>query len=137
MHGISYRPTDLSLQKEFSKQIGFEDFHNFIWTRLSRSSGSWITPWWSMNFLILNSKLSQFVNQLDCFHENKYILKSVHFKKTVARFSFLSKLWYVLFNTNQKVPQFWKKRKSRNCLLKMNRLYSFRFVYLSEFVKPF
>ena len=38
---ISYRPTDLSLLKEFLKKISFEDFHNFIWTRLSRSSGSW------------------------------------------------------------------------------------------------
>ena len=26
MHGISYRPTDLSLLKEFSKKISFEDF---------------------------------------------------------------------------------------------------------------
>ena len=25
MHGISHRPTDLSLLKEFSKQISFED----------------------------------------------------------------------------------------------------------------
>ena len=40
MHGISYRPTDLSLLKKFSKKISFKDFHNFIWTRLSRSSGS-------------------------------------------------------------------------------------------------
>jgi hypothetical protein len=29
VHGISYRPTDLSLLKEFSKKISFEDFHNF------------------------------------------------------------------------------------------------------------
>ena len=40
VHGISYRPTDLSSFKEFSKKISFKDFHNFIWTRLSRSSGS-------------------------------------------------------------------------------------------------
>ena len=34
---------DLSLLKEFSKKkISFEDFHNSIWTRLSRSSGSWL-----------------------------------------------------------------------------------------------
>ena len=33
--------TDLSLLKEFSKKNSFEDFHNFIWTGLSRSSGSW------------------------------------------------------------------------------------------------
>ena len=41
MHGISYRPTDLSSLKEFSKKIIFKDFYYFIWTRLSRSSGSW------------------------------------------------------------------------------------------------
>ena len=27
--GIFYRPTDLSLLKEYSKKISFEDFHNF------------------------------------------------------------------------------------------------------------
>ena len=42
-------------------------------------------------------------------------LKSVHFKKTVARISFLSK--FVL-----KLPQFWKKGDSRNWLFKMNGL---------------
>ena len=50
------------------------------------------------------------------------LVKSVHFKKTVARISFLSKLWYFQFKSKQKVPQFWKKRDSRNCLLKMNGL---------------
>ena len=30
MYGISYRPTDLSLLKEFSKNISFEDFHNLF-----------------------------------------------------------------------------------------------------------
>ena len=49
-------------------------------------------------------------------------LKSVHFKKTVAWISFLSKLWYFLFCFVLKVPQFWKKRDSHNCLLKMNGL---------------
>ena len=29
VHGISYRPSDLSLLKDFSKKISFEDFHNF------------------------------------------------------------------------------------------------------------
>ena len=29
MHGISYRPTDLSLLKDFFKKISFEDVHNF------------------------------------------------------------------------------------------------------------
>ena len=29
MHGISYRPTDLSLLKGFFKIVNFEDFHNF------------------------------------------------------------------------------------------------------------
>ena len=51
---------------------------------------------------------------------SKIQLKSVHFKKTVAQISFLSKLWYFLFWFVLKVPQFWKKRDSRNCLLKMN-----------------
>ena len=46
-------------------------------------------------------------------------LKSVHFKKTVARISFLSKLWYFQYKSKQKVPQFWKKQDSRNWLLIM------------------
>ena len=46
----------------------------------------------------------------------------IHFNKTVARISFLSKLWYFQYKSKQKVPQFWKKRDSRNCLLKMNGL---------------
>ena len=37
VHGISHRPTDLSLLIEFSKQISFEDFHNLILTELSRA----------------------------------------------------------------------------------------------------
>ena len=49
-------------------------------------------------------------------------LMSVHFRKTGARISFLPKLWYFLFWFVLKVPQFWKKRDSRNCLLKMNGL---------------
>ena len=52
------------------------------------------------------------------FHD--WLLKSVHFKKAVARISFLSKLWYFQYKSKQKVPQFSKKRDSRNCLLKMN-----------------
>ena len=51
------------------------------------------------------------------------LIKSVHFKKPVTRISFLSKLWYFLFWFVLKVPQFWKKRDSRNWLLKMNGLY--------------
>ena len=47
-------------------------------------------------------------------------LKSVHFKKPVARILFFSKLWYFLFWFVLKVPQFWKNRDLRNCLLKMN-----------------
>ena len=38
-----------------------------------------------------------FMEYILCSYEQiskKVILKSVHFKKTVARFSFLSKLWY-------------------------------------------
>ena len=51
------------------------------------------------------------------------VLKSVHFKKTVARISILSKLWYFLLWFLLKIPQFWKNRDLRNCLLKMSRLY--------------
>ena len=32
--------------------------------------------------------------------------KSAHFKKTVARILFLSKLWYFQYKSKQKVPQF-------------------------------
>ena len=35
-----------------------------------------------------------------------YISKSVHFKKTVVRILFLSKLWYFQYKLKQKVPQF-------------------------------
>ena len=52
-----------------------------------------------------------------------FLLKSVHFKKTVARILLLSKLWHFLVWFVLKVPQLWKKRDSHNCLLKMNRLY--------------
>ena len=38
--------------------------------------------------------------------KNIVYLKSVHFKKTVARISFLSKLWYFQYKSKQKVPQF-------------------------------
>jgi hypothetical protein len=52
--------------------------------------------------------------------EPKWVLKSVHFKKTVSGILFLSKLWYFLFLFVLKVPQFWKKWDLRNCLLKKN-----------------
>ena len=52
-----------------------------------------------------------------CF-QTAYSLKSVHFKKTVAWISFLSKLWYFQY----KSKQFWKERDSC-CLLKINGLY--------------
>ena len=51
--GISYRPSDLSSLKEFSKKIIFKDFYNFIWTRLSRSSGSWLIPYPSIDLKII------------------------------------------------------------------------------------
>ena len=51
------------------------------------------------------------------------MVKSVHFKKTVVQISFISKLWYFQYKSRQKVPQFWKKRDSRNCLLRMNGLF--------------
>ena len=53
----------------------------------------------------------------------KHYVKSVYFKKTVARILILLKLWYFLFWFVLKVPQFWMNRDSRNCLLKMNGLY--------------
>ena len=58
------------------------------------------------------------------FYSRMMVLKSVHFKKTVARISIPSKLWYFLFWFVLKVPQFWKNQDSRNCLLKMNELYN-------------
>ena len=48
--------------------------------------------------------------------------KSVHFKKTAAQISILSKLWYFQYKSKQKLPQFGKNRDLRNCLLKMNGL---------------
>ena len=52
-------------------------------------------------------------------------LKSVHFKKTVAKSSFLSKVLsfsLTLFWFQQKWQRFWKKWGSRNWVLKMNEL---------------
>ena len=52
-------------------------------------------------------------------------LKSVHFKKTVAQSSFLSKMLSFLLKSKQsqrKWQHFWKKWGLRNCLLKMNGL---------------
>ena len=45
----------------------------------------------------------------DVYWKNKKmaaLLKSVHFKKTVAQSSFLSKLWYFSIQQQQQVPQF-------------------------------
>ena len=62
----------------------------------------------------------------------RYLLKSFHFKNTVAQSSFLSKLWsfshQLISKQSQlmfywKWPQFWKKWGSRNCDLKVNELY--------------
>ena len=53
------------------------------------------------------------------------ILKSVHFKKTVAQSSFLSKVLSFLLKSKQsqqKGQHFWKKWGLRNCLLKINGL---------------
>ena len=56
------------------------------------------------------TKRPKYLKRYDLFFSNfvfasaEYLLKSVHFKKTVARSSFLSKLWY--FSIQQQVPQF-------------------------------
>ena len=53
------------------------------------------------------------------------VLKSVHFKKTVAQSSFLSKVLSILltlFWFQKKWQHFWKKWGLRNFLLKMNGL---------------
>ena len=55
-------------------------------------------------------------------------LKSVHFKKTVARISILSKLWYFLFWFVLKIPQFWKKIEIRaTVFLNWTDLIKFKF----------
>ena len=54
-----------------------------------------------------------------------FAIKSVHFKKTVAQSSFLSKVLsfsLTLFWFQQKWQHFWKKWGLRNCLLKMKGL---------------
>ena len=72
-------------------------------------------------FMTLNRKSQTSLNSGQKIRRHQ--LKSVHFKKTVARISFLSKLWYLLLLLFYwKVPQFWKKWGLRNCLLKMNGL---------------
>ena len=72
--------------------------------------------------------------RIGCWHEmNKikdwctrlHLLKSVHFKKTVAQSSFLSKVLSFLLKSKQSQRKWrlWKKWGLRNCLLKMNGLY--------------
>ena len=69
-----------------------------------------------------------------------FLLKSVHFKETVAQSSFLSKLWYSSIQhqltskqsqlmLHWKVPQFWKKWGSCNCVLKWTE---FRWVFFES-----
>ena len=71
MHGISYRPTDLSLIKGFSKKFSFEDFHNFIPRELSRAvvhdlsdeeeKSLGLHSFWVQNFFDLRSNQNVFV----------------------------------------------------------------------------
>ena len=85
-----------------------------------------LSYWKSVKYFLFQVRLFWTFNDISPISNSKTFvastLKSVHFKKTVARISFLSKLWYFLFWFVLKVPQFWKKRDSRNCLLKMNGL---------------
>ena len=73
--------------------------------------------------------------------DSKLLLKSVHFKKTVAQSSFLSKVLSFLLKSKQcqrKWQHFWKKWGFRNCLLKLNGLYGkFLFIELGETTKVF
>ena len=88
---------------------------NLAWIipfRVGKGSQNWVSR---IRFCIWLT-----VTSWNQYRRNK--LKSVHFKKAVVRISFLSKLWYFQYKTKQKVPQFWKKRDSRHCLLKMNGL---------------
>ena len=69
------------------------------------------------------------------FLEISLHLKSVHFKKTVAQSSFLSKVFSFLLKSKQsqwKVQHFWKKWGFCNCLLKMNGLYEMYLIYIGS-----
>ena len=79
----------------------------------------WLKNLWELQFGIGNS-WSHVVNSANVRTQNynlkeyniseaffKSNLKSVHFKKTVAQSSFLSKLWYFSIQQQQQVPQFW------------------------------
>ena len=81
--------------------------------------------WWHLQeistFLDGNQKAAG-SRKITYFTDSSWSLKSVHFKKTVARISILSELWHFQYKSKQKVPQFWKKQDLRNCLLKMNGL---------------
>ena len=60
-------------------------------------------------------------------------LKSIHFKKTVAKSSFLSKVLsflLTLFWFQRKWQHFWKKWGLHNCLLKVKRLYKGWYYFL-------
>ena len=82
----------------------------------------------STSLLILVSTKS--VKSIDSQHlflnkneEVNFVLKSVHFKKTVAQSSFLSKLLsFFLTFISAKMTTLLKGMRMRNCLLKMNGL---------------
>ena len=64
----------------------------------------------------------------ESFDTWKHPLMSVRLNKTVARketICHLSELWYFQYRSKQKIPQFWKNRDSRNCLVQMNGLQDF------------
>ena len=94
-------------------------FHYWQWNRFCHEWSSSITTQYVAKVQVFWAGHKNFMKLPNWF---EFYLKSFHFKKTVARISFFSKLWYFQYKSKQKVPQFWKKQDSRNCLLKMNGL---------------
>ena len=101
------------IRKSLVKLSSHKSF--FDWYKLLKTC----LIWWFLHKYLGNLKVSKRIFT--------FLKSIIHFKKTFARSSFLSKLWYFQYNISWlcfdwKVPQFWKKWGSRNCLLKMNGL---------------
>ena len=124
---------DLGVTQNLSQHEYLIQIHKKIWPWFPRDNSKCqkccpnAVFWgWTSLFLISrsrhvftnlpNTNLQFFYQYFPVEKEKKNVLlKSVHFKKTVARKSRFFQNCST-FNTKQ----FWKKRDSRNCLLKMN-----------------
>ena len=105
---------DLSLLKEFSKKkISFEDFHNSIWTGLSRSSGSWIRraeksgleiDWYDVTALTTTNQDTHSAGRyVSCtILLTPFITDTIQEKKQSPLYGRVTKKYYIYRNNNKK-----------------------------------